>query len=449
MFKIPPRFLLQFFLLSALSFALPYPAFSFDNRPIPVTDELLGKLNLDRRYHKCISVADGDTLTLEGIGTVRFIGVDTPEKNHPKLPVQFMSLESSAFTKKLCMGKKIRLEYDPYDEDKRGSYGRVLGYLYLEDGTLVQEQLLKNGYAKAYTKYPFDRKRKNQFLAWEEKAQGNEIRLWKDRGMSEVLWILRHGQLMIRVERVSSKRYRLRIGARVSKTFHQKDIGLNLIKLYATAHEFGPRDLRKQLAQSGYKENIPPEPTATAVTVMGMAHRKWGIMYRNRVKPRVPAADLDMQIRELSRWIQDFDAELLEVVLSANGYHPVPEALILTVDQRKIAEGFLKTERIEPGDGRRISWESAGNYIGKRVTVQGTITRSYNSGSACFLNFHRNFTRYMSLVIFKNALGKFPFQPEKFYLNKTVRVRGKIKQHKGRPEIVLNSPKQIQVTKNH
>ncbi len=90
-------YLFPLILLSGLFFS----ASAANDIAVPVTDELLRTLGLDREYHKCISVADGDTLTLEGLGTVRFVGVDTPEKNHPKLPVQFMSKEASAFTEKI------------------------------------------------------------------------------------------------------------------------------------------------------------------------------------------------------------------------------------------------------------------------------------------------------------------------------------------------------------
>ncbi len=435
-------------LLPALSFALPCSAASSNDRPTPVTDKRLRNLHLDGRYHKCIAVADGDTLTLDGLGTVRFIGVDTPEKNHPKLPVQFMSAESTAFTKNLCMGKNIRLEYDPHDEDKRGNYGRVLGYLYLEDGTFIQEQLLKNGYASAYTRYPFDEKRKDQFLAWERTARQKKLGIWRQNAMGEVLWNLGRRQLMIQVERVPLNRYRLRIGTWISKPFHHGEIALNLVNLYTTAHELGPLDLRKQLRQSGYTQSVAPEPFAVAVMVMGMAHRKWGIIYGNHAKPRVQAEDLDRQIQALCGRKKDLDAEHLEVMLSKNGYGPVPENLIRTIDPLKIADGFLKTEPAARNKGRTISWESAGKYIGKKVSVEGKIVRSHNSGTACFLNFHRNFTRYMSLVIFENNFRKFPFQPEKFYLNKTVRVRGKIKEYEGKPEIVLENPRQIEVIKS-
>jgi endonuclease YncB( thermonuclease family) len=445
----PYRILLQLLLLAVLSSALPCPAVADDAEWKPVTDKLLRTLHLDRRFHKCIAVADGDTITLEDLGTVRFIGVDTPEKNHPMLPAQFMAEEGSAFTRKLCLGKSIRLEYDGFDDDKRGNYGRILAYLYLEDGTFVQKQLLMKGYAAAYTKYPFDEKRKGRFLAWEQKAKQGGLGLWKDGGMAEALWILEQEQLLIQVVKISADNYKLQIGNWSSRIIHKDEIGLNLVTLYSDAHALAPRDLRKQLSRSGYKKTAAPEPASDMIFLMDMAHKKWGIIYRNHVKPRVSLTELGMQIKELSRWIKDLDPELLDVVLSVNGYHPVPEALIQAAHNSKITETFLKSESIAKQGGRRISWESAGKYIGKRVTVQGTIVRAYNSGKACFLNFHRNFTRYMSLTIFENALRKFPFQPEKYYLHKTVRVKGKIKIYKGRPEIVVESPKQIVVVKSH
>ena len=83
------------------------------------------------------------------------------------------------------------------------------------------------------------------------------------------------------------------------------------------------------------------------------------------------------------------------------------------------------------------------------MTVEGKITRTHNSGKACFLNFHNNFTRYFSLVIFAHAFKKFPDRPEEFYLDKFVRVKGKIKLYKGKPQIILKSPKQIEIFVNH
>ncbi|MBC8420614.1 MAG: thermonuclease family protein [Desulfobacterales bacterium] len=442
-------FFLYLFLLTTLLFASPFPATSSDDRPRPVTDELLRSLNLDREYHRCISVADGDTVTLEGIGTVRFIGVDTPEKNHPKLPVQYMSRESSAFIRKLCMNRKIRLEYDPYDEDKRGNYGRVLGYLYLEDGTFVQEQLLKHGYATVYARYPFDEKMGNRFLALEREARQKGVNLWKENGLAEVRWILRQKHAVILAERLSPTTWRARFGNWTSGPVHTGETGKKFEELYSAIYELGPRDLRKRLKELGYEQGPYHTTAPDTVSVMGMAHRKWGIIYMKYAYARTLTGDLDADLRNLSEWIERLDAGQLRDVLLKNGYHIIPEASVASFDPQKIADGLLSPYRIRTTSGSVMSWDLAGNHVGKTVAVEGKIVRTHNSGNACFLNFHNNFTRYLSLVIFENSFRKFPLKPEEFYLNKTVLVKGRIMEYKDGPEIVLESPRQIEIVESH
>jgi|YNPBryunderm2012_1023409.scaffolds.fasta_scaffold00119_13 DNA/RNA endonuclease YhcR with UshA esterase domain len=92
-----------------------------------------------------------------------------------------------------------------------------------------------------------------------------------------------------------------------------------------------------------------------------------------------------------------------------------------------------------------ISWEKAGDYVGQTVTVEGVIVRAHNSGRACFLNFHPDYQKYLSLVIFASDFNRFPSQPEKYYLNKKVRVKGRVLIYRGRPEIILSSPEQIKL----
>ncbi|MDI6697786.1 MAG: hypothetical protein QME85_02465 [Candidatus Saccharicenans sp.] len=93
-----------------------------------------------------------------------------------------------------------------------------------------------------------------------------------------------------------------------------------------------------------------------------------------------------------------------------------------------------------------IDWKEAGSYAGQEVAVAGEIVSSFNSGRACFLNFHPDYQQYLSLVIFASDFPKFPPQPEKYYLNRKVRVKGRILLYRGHPEIILNSPDQIEVT---
>lgn len=101
----------------------------------------------------------------------------------------------------------------------------------------------------------------------------------------------------------------------------------------------------------------------------------------------------------------------------------------------------------ESTDENIVSWIDAGDYIGETITVEGTVVASYNSGKACFLNFHEDYSSYFTAVIFKSAFGLFPDDPEDYYFGKTVRVTGTVKEYQGSPEIILDSPDQIEIVK--
>ncbi|MEO0129185.1 MAG: thermonuclease family protein [candidate division WOR-3 bacterium] len=94
-----------------------------------------------------------------------------------------------------------------------------------------------------------------------------------------------------------------------------------------------------------------------------------------------------------------------------------------------------------------ISYLDANKYYGKIKTVEGTIVLTNNTGKVCFLNFHKDWKRHFTAVIFASDFDKFPKNPEDYYLNRKVRVTGLIKEYNGKPEIILKSPSQIQIVK--
>lgn len=57
-------------------------------------------------------IVDGGSVVREGIGTLRLIGVDTPEMVDPRRPVQRFGSEATAFTRKLLAGQRVRIDYD-------------------------------------------------------------------------------------------------------------------------------------------------------------------------------------------------------------------------------------------------------------------------------------------------------------------------------------------------
>jgi micrococcal nuclease len=137
---------------------------------------LLVPIAISQNFYLCTRVIDGDTIIVNIDGKeerVRLIGVDTPETVHPNKPVEYFGKEASEFTKRMVEGKKVRLEYDWQRRDK---YGRLLAYIYLEDGTFLNAEIIKQGYGFAYTRFPF--KYLEEFRQYEREARENGRGLW-------------------------------------------------------------------------------------------------------------------------------------------------------------------------------------------------------------------------------------------------------------------------------
>ena len=124
-------------------------------------------------------VVDGDTLVVDIAGQeerVRLIGVDTPETVHPNKPVERFGKEASAFTKRVAEGETVRLESDPQNSN-RDRYSRLLRYVYLPDGTCLNEEIIRRGYGFAYVKYPFSKMEEYRLL--ERTAREESRGLWR------------------------------------------------------------------------------------------------------------------------------------------------------------------------------------------------------------------------------------------------------------------------------
>ena len=110
---------------------------------------------------RVLRVVDGDTIKVEiakppaGLAateTIRLIGVDTPESVDKRKPIQYFAREASAYVKTRLTGQPILLAFD---KDLRDRYGRLLAYVFLEDGSCFDLELILQGYGYAYVKYPF------------------------------------------------------------------------------------------------------------------------------------------------------------------------------------------------------------------------------------------------------------------------------------------------------
>lgn len=123
---------------------------------------------------------DGDTIAVDMNGKiekVRFIGIDTPETHKPNTPVQCYGPTAAVHTKNLIAhaGGQVRLAADPLSTN-RDRYDRLLRYVYLPDGTLVNEVNIREGYAFYYPYFPFTKK--TQFALAQAEAQKAQRGLW-------------------------------------------------------------------------------------------------------------------------------------------------------------------------------------------------------------------------------------------------------------------------------
>ncbi|UCF38131.1 MAG: thermonuclease family protein [Acidobacteriota bacterium] len=118
-------------------------------------------------------VVDGDTMILEGLGRVRLIGVDTPESVRPDHPVEYFGREAADFAQRTIEGKRVRVEFG---EERFDNHDRTLVYLYSPEDALFNATLIQQGYAIAYTQYPFTRR--DEFLRLEHEARTSGRGMW-------------------------------------------------------------------------------------------------------------------------------------------------------------------------------------------------------------------------------------------------------------------------------
>ena len=181
--RFKPNWLLIFTILTLLT------------GPSYAKDEIYYRGKLDftipyiKRHDYVVRVIDGDTIVLRKLGKVRLVGIDTPESidsrkldrdakrtKNDKDTIKAMGLKATAFTKKLVEGKKVRIEFDV---EKKDRYNRWLAYIYLEDGRMLNAELVKEGYAQIYT-FPPNVKHTDMLTKLQKEARENGKGFWKE-----------------------------------------------------------------------------------------------------------------------------------------------------------------------------------------------------------------------------------------------------------------------------
>jgi hypothetical protein len=128
------------------------------------------------KRHRGPGVASTVQLERTGATFLRSPPDSAPDAVHVALVERF-GKEASAYTRGLVEGERGRLEYEPDGRTDRD--GWTLARVYLEDGRLLNLEIIEEGYGHAYTKYPFARM--EEFRAAERYAREADRGLWADK----------------------------------------------------------------------------------------------------------------------------------------------------------------------------------------------------------------------------------------------------------------------------
>ena len=129
----------------------------------------------DLGRYRVLRVVDGDTIVVDILGKIRLIGMDTPETVDPRRPVQYYGKEASDATTRMALGRLVRVERDVEERDQ---YGRLLAYIWLPDGKMLNAELVRQGYARVYT-FPPNVKYEATFVRLERDARNHDRGLWR------------------------------------------------------------------------------------------------------------------------------------------------------------------------------------------------------------------------------------------------------------------------------
>lgn len=115
-------------------------------------------------FYKVERVLNGDTLLMESGERVRLLGVNASQN------------QAKEFTQRMVEGKPARLEFDAF-VGKQDKYARLLAYVFLQDGTHVNAEIIRQGYGFVYYSQP-PLKHQDTFRRLESEAREQRRGLW-------------------------------------------------------------------------------------------------------------------------------------------------------------------------------------------------------------------------------------------------------------------------------
>lgn len=130
-------------------------------------------------FYTVKKVVDGDTFWIADGSKkgrkIRLLGIDAPESRKTgRKEIGYYGAEAKNYLQQRLEGKRVRLVYDVQQYDR---FHRTLAYVYLEDGTFLNEELIRKGYAVVLT-IPPNVKYAGQLVKVQRSARKYHKGLW-------------------------------------------------------------------------------------------------------------------------------------------------------------------------------------------------------------------------------------------------------------------------------
>jgi micrococcal nuclease len=127
-------------------------------------------------FHRVTRIVRADTVDVESVGSVRLLGIESPDGKAPKEIYGVHGQNALGFAERTLLGKEVRLEFDVPGELNKDDSGQTLAYVYTRDGTLVNAEMLKQGFAFVRSSEHF--RLENDFRGFEREASLSMRGVW-------------------------------------------------------------------------------------------------------------------------------------------------------------------------------------------------------------------------------------------------------------------------------
>jgi endonuclease YncB( thermonuclease family) len=158
------------------------------------------------KYHlktfKVVNIVDGDTVDIDipdgkyKTTRVRLLGVDTPETKKRGEAIMYFGPEASAFVTGVALGKNVTVIIDTVS-DVRDRYGRLLGYIRLPDKTILNEEIIRQGFG--YADLRFKHNDYDSYVDMMDSAISGKVGLWKNVERKQMpKWLQRERPMLLK-----------------------------------------------------------------------------------------------------------------------------------------------------------------------------------------------------------------------------------------------------------